>query len=70
MQDTPSDNSTRGAEQHNKARNTIVLFTLFTPQRFSYPPLPGHLDQLLKQPWSSDASMRVDRWLHYSQLEF
>lgn len=36
----------------------------------SYPPLPPHLDQLLNSPWTKEASIQVDLWLWYTNLEF
>lgn len=37
---------------------------------FLLPPLPPHLDRLLDQDWTPQASAAVDRWLAYVEAEF
>lgn len=34
------------------------------------PLLPEHLDKLLNEPWTADASRQIDLWLWYVQQEF
>lgn len=42
------------------------------PESLSYcmPTLPDHLDRLLNLPWSSEASLAIDRWLWQWEQEF
>lgn len=42
------------------------------PEDFSYctATLPDHLDRLLDLPWTSEASLAIDRWLWWHQQEF
>lgn len=35
-----------------------------------FPALPEHLDKLIDQPWTKDASRQLDWWLWYVQQEF
>ncbi len=69
-----SPNSDFGAEKRLKTRNLIVPPTPATPQQFSeaqqLPPLPPHLDQLLSSHWTKEASLQIDIWSRYAQLEF
>lgn len=34
------------------------------------PGLPSHLDTLLDQPYTSEASLAIDRWHNYVELEW
>ena len=36
----------------------------------TYPVLPPHLDKLLDEAWTPEASRQVDLWLWYTQQEF
>jgi hypothetical protein len=73
MQQTPSSDS-RGSKQYNNVATNILPLPPGTTQQFSkaeqMPPLPPHLSELTNQPWTQEASLKLDRWLHYVSLEF
>jgi hypothetical protein len=65
----------QGAATKNEATGASIL-TLQAPttQQFprtqQMPPLPLHIDHLLDSDWTQEASLKLDRWLHYVSLEF
>ncbi|MBA2748562.1 MAG: hypothetical protein H0U45_07425 [Tatlockia sp.] len=62
-----------GAETQTKNLNRIVLRNSASLQYtapIKSPALPPHLDKLLDEAWTSDASRQIDLWLWYVQQEF
>lgn len=39
-------------------------------QKSSPIPIPEWLDKLIDEPWNPSASLQLDRWIHYIELEF
>ena len=39
-------------------------------QQQTFPALPPHLNKLISEPWSKEASLLLDSWLLYVQQEF
>lgn len=58
--------------QYSEARSQLSPSSILSEQsqqQTTVPPLPPHLDKLIDQPWSKEASLLVDSQLWYIQQE-
>lgn len=58
-------------QQHGRSLlPTSSILSEQSQQQTTVPSLPPHLDKLIDQPWSKEASLLLDSWLWYIQREF
>lgn len=67
------ENSLTESAQYSEARSPLSSSSILSEQsqqQTTVPPLPPHLDKLIDQPWSKEASLLLDRQLWHIQQEF